>query len=94
MGAAAQMQYLGDYQGKKCYWAKPGVFVTPGFVFWDPAIQRHTHIALNVIELLRDARQYVSDAGSDEDGEVKALSSQLLAEIDIVLKMNDPQDND
>jgi hypothetical protein len=36
-------------------------------------------------KLLREARQYVSDAGS-EDSETQANSSGLLAEIDKVLR--------
>lgn len=39
----------------------------------------------DVTALLREARQYVSDAGGDEDGEVKTHSAALLAEIDAAL---------
>jgi hypothetical protein len=35
--------------------------------------------------LLREARRFVSDAGNDEDGETKALSGELLGEIDAAL---------
>lgn len=35
--------------------------------------------------LLREARQYVADAGSDEDGETQSNSAALLIEIDRVL---------
>lgn len=37
-------------------------------------------------KLLRESRQYVSDAGSDEDSETQVNSSGLLAEIDKVLR--------
>jgi hypothetical protein len=33
-------------------------------------------------ELLKQARQYVADAGDDEDPEAQRLSGQLLSEID------------
>lgn len=36
-------------------------------------------------KLLREARQYVSDAGSDDDMETKANSTALLSEIDRAL---------
>jgi len=36
--------------------------------------------------LLREARQYVADAGGDEDAETLRLSEALLAEIDAHLK--------
>ena len=36
--------------------------------------------------LLREARQYVRDAGADEDPETQRLSSELLAKIDEALK--------
>jgi len=36
--------------------------------------------------LLREARQYVRDAGSDEDPETQRLSGELLAKIDEALK--------
>jgi len=39
----------------------------------------------DVRALLREARQYVADAGSDEDGETQRHSSALLAEIDAAL---------
>lgn len=35
--------------------------------------------------LLREARQYVADAGSDEDAETQKNSAALLAEIDDAL---------
>lgn len=39
-----------------------------------------------LVKLLTEARQYVSDAGSDEDGETQRLSNRLLAEIDTALR--------
>ena len=35
--------------------------------------------------LVKEARQYVSDAGDDEDGETQKLSAALLADIDRAL---------
>lgn len=40
----------------------------------------------NLLRLLREARQYVSDAGSDEDAETQIHSAALLKEIDAALK--------
>ena len=37
--------------------------------------------------LLREARQYVSDAGSDEDGETQRNSTSLLRSIDEALSL-------
>ena len=34
---------------------------------------------------LREARQYVSDAGNDEDSETQQYSGELIAEIDALL---------
>ncbi len=42
-------------------------------------------------ELLKQARHYVSDAGSDEDGETKTLSNELLNEIDFALLQFEPK---
>jgi hypothetical protein len=36
-------------------------------------------------DLLREARQYVADAGSDEDPETQTHSAALLKEIDAAL---------
>jgi len=40
-------------------------------------------------KLLREARQYVADAGNDEDAETQRLSGQLLSEIDFALGVRD-----
>jgi hypothetical protein len=43
----------------------------------------------HLLELLKEARQYVSDAGNDEDPETQQLSASLLIEIDsVVLRRN------
>lgn len=42
--ADAQMQFLGEIDGKNCYWAKPGVFTRPGFYFWDGKANVHVPI--------------------------------------------------
>lgn len=36
-------------------------------------------------KLLKEARQYVSDAGDDEDGETRPIVEQVLADIDRAL---------
>lgn len=41
--------------------------------------------------LLREARQYIADAGSDEDSETQTNSAALLAEIDAALKLDMPR---
>jgi DNA repair exonuclease SbcCD ATPase subunit len=41
-------------------------------------------------EALLEARQYVSDAGSDEDCETQRNSARLLAEIDAALHQDKP----
>jgi len=41
--------------------------------------------------LLREARQYIADAGSDEDSETQTNSAALLAKIDAALKLDMPR---
>ena len=41
--------------------------------------------------LLREARQNIADAGSDEDSETQTNSAALLAEIDAALKLDMPR---
>jgi hypothetical protein len=40
----AQMQYLGEIEGQKCYWAEPGHFERPGFWYWDG--YRNLHVPI------------------------------------------------
>jgi hypothetical protein len=48
MPVGAKMQFLGEIGGKKCYWAAPGIFVQPGFYFWDG--KENVHVPIPVTD--------------------------------------------
>lgn len=35
MNVQAAMQFLGEHDGVKWYWAEPGHFINPGVYYWD-----------------------------------------------------------
>lgn len=41
MPTQAAMQFLGEVDGFKFFWAKPGLFTVPGVYFWDGAKNVH-----------------------------------------------------
>lgn len=47
MGIQAQMQFVGEIDGKKIYWAEPGKFSKPGIYFWDG--KQNIHVPMDDI---------------------------------------------
>lgn len=64
MPVEAAMQFLGELDGKKCYWAKPGEFVQPGFYFWDG--QSNVHVPLDLKERAASLHEIINPASDEE----------------------------
>lgn len=45
MNTQAEMQFVGEIDGKKVYWAEPGKFSKPGIYFWDG--QQNIHVPMD-----------------------------------------------
>lgn len=64
MTVDAQMQFLGEIDGKRCYWAAPGRFVAPGFYYWDG--QSNVHVPLDLKERAAALHESINPASDDE----------------------------
>lgn len=62
--ADAAMQYLGELDGKKCYWAAPKLFEKPGFYYWDGVT--NVHVPLDLKERAASLHEVVNPASDDE----------------------------
>ena len=64
MNADAAMQFIGEIDGKKCYWAAPGHFVRPGFYYWDG--RTNVHVPLELKERAASLYESINPASDEE----------------------------
>ena len=64
MPVAAAMQFLGELDGKKCYWAAAGQFEKPGFYYWDG--RENVHVPIDLKERAASLHETVNPASDEE----------------------------
>lgn len=64
MPTEAAMQFLGEIDGRPCYWAAPGRFDVPGFYYWDG--KKNVHLPLDIHERFAGLHESVNPASDEE----------------------------
>lgn len=58
------MQYLGTIDGKKCYWAAEGQFVTPGLYYWNG--RENVHVPIDLKDRAASLHESINPASDEE----------------------------
>lgn len=64
MTTDALMQFLGEIDGKPCFWAEPGHFERPGFYYWDGT--NNVHVPLDMRERAAALHESINPASDAE----------------------------
>lgn len=59
MTTDAAMKFIGELNGKKCYWAEEGRFTTPGFYYWDG--ENNVHVPLPKPKVILPKRPTIAE---------------------------------
>ena len=76
MTVEAAMKYLGELDGKKCYWAAPDTFTTPGFYYWDG--ESNIHVPLPSPKVVLSKRPTIAELEAILDSHGSGVEIEIL----------------
>lgn len=82
MSAQSPMEFVGEIDGKKVYWAEPGKFAKPGIYFWDGEQNVHVPMDDTPSRMLSDKALIAGwrAKAANTDDEVKAATIRDCAD--------------